>query len=296
MLVLIFKLDANYLEQAAAISQKVYERLRRAGGRRGGDAGERRAGRFRLPQPPRLAGAGPIAWRQMLLAIRTSRHFLIVILIFGGFVVAGGLFVPTGPNGPGVVAVPMMGIAMTMYLTLLFTIQLPWAFRGDVDHIDFLKTLPIHPVILTVGELAGGVLLLTLVQLLLFVLFTAAAPAGVLITLTTAAFLPPFNAMLLSLTNLMFLIYPVRAPVAGTFDFQTMGKWMFFFFFQMVLLLLLLAIPAALGGLAYLVSGYSPAAFGITTWLMLSAELPPLVMLVAWAFLRFDPSTETPVA
>ncbi len=232
----------------------------------------------------------------MLLAIRTSRHFLIIILILGGFVVAGGLVIPSGRSGPAAVAVPMMGVAMTMYLTLLFTMQLPWAFRGDVDHIDFLKTLPIHPMILTVGELAGGVLLLTLVQLVLFVLFTAASPAGAPITLVTAAFLPPFNLMLLSLTNLMFLIYPVRAPVAGTFDFQVMGKWMFFFFLQMMVLLLLLVIPTALGGLAYLVSGYSLAAFGITTWLMLAAELPPLVMLVAWAFQRFDPSTETPAA
>ena len=36
-----------------------------------------------------------------------------------------------------------------------------WGFRGDVDHIDFLKTLPIHPMMLTIGELAGATLLLT---------------------------------------------------------------------------------------------------------------------------------------
>ena len=297
LLVLILVLDANYLEQAAAISQKVYERMRRA--RMGGGVAmpaSARAGRLRLPQPPRLAGAGPIAWRQMLLAIRTSRHFLIIVLVLGGFVVSGGLFLPTGPNGPGALAVPSMGIGMTMYMTLLFTIQLPWAFRGDVDHIDFLKTLPMHPMILTVGELAGGALLLTLIQFLLFAIFTATSPAGARLTLITAAFLPPFNAMLLSLTNLIFLLYPVRPPAAGTFDFQTMGKWMFFLFLQLLVLLFLLIMPAALGGLAYLVSGYSLAAFGVTTWLMLAAELPPLVMLVAWAFQRFDPSTETPAA
>ena len=74
---------------------------------------------------------------------------------------------------------PLMGIGMTMYLSFLFTMQLPWAFRGDIDHIDFLKTLPMHPMILTLGELAGGVLLLTLIQLVMFAVFTAAAPAGV---------------------------------------------------------------------------------------------------------------------
>ena len=49
-----------------------------------------------------------------------------------------------------------MGIGMTAYLTFLFSMQLPWAFRGDLDHMDSLKTLPLHPMVLAVGELAGG--------------------------------------------------------------------------------------------------------------------------------------------
>jgi hypothetical protein len=253
-----------------------------------------RAGRFRLPQPPRLGGAGPIAWRQLVLAIRTSRHFLIVVLFLAAFCLAFGQFVPAGPDGPRAAVGPMMGIGMTLYMTMIFAVQLPWAFRGDVDRIDVLKSLPVHPLVLAIGELAGGVVLLTLIQVLLFAIFAATAPTGAPIILATAAFLPPLNVMLLSLTNLTFLIYPVRVPVSGSFDFQTMGKWMFFFFLQLLVMLVLLIIPAALGGAAYLVSGRSAAAFGITSWLLLTAELPPLVMLVAWAFERFDPSTEAP--
>ncbi len=33
---------------------------------------------------------------------------------------------------------------MIFYLTFIFSMQLPWAFRGDLDHIDFLKTLPVQ--------------------------------------------------------------------------------------------------------------------------------------------------------
>jgi hypothetical protein len=32
----------------------------------------------------------------------------------------------------------------------------------------------------------------------------------------------------------------------------------------------------------------------VTTWLVLAAELLPLVVAVAWAFQRFDVSTQTP--
>ena len=65
--------------------------------------------------------------------------------------------------------------------------------------------------------------------------------------------------MLFSLGNLLFLIYPVRTGRRTRFDFQTLGRMMLFFFLQMLLdASLLLVIPAALGGLAYLVIGLLP--------------------------------------
>ena len=189
---------------------------------------------------------------------------------------------------------PVMGIAMTFYMTFLFSMQLPWAFRGDVDHIDFLKTLPLRPAILAAGELTGGVLVLTVLQLVLFAIITAAAPLSWPIMLTAAAFCLPLNGLLLSLNNMLFLIYPVRHPAGTTFDFQMFGKMMLFFFLQLVLLFPLLGVPAALAGVAYLLAGYSWPAFAITIWLLLSAEVPPLVLAVAWAFQRYDVSTQTP--
>ena len=50
-----------------------------------------------------------------------------------------------------------MGIGFMAYMTFIFTMQLPWAFRGDIDHIDSLKTLPVAPLALATGELAGGI-------------------------------------------------------------------------------------------------------------------------------------------
>ena len=296
LLIVVLKLDANYIESAATISQKIYERIRRT--KQGGGIAmpvSSRAGRLGMPQLPWLAGAGPVAWRQLLLVIRTSRHLFIASLIMVGVVAAGAFASPVPAGVPGVSSfMPVMGIGMTFYMTFLFAMQLPWAFRGDVDHIDFLKTLPLRPAILAAGELTGGVLVLTALQLVLFAIITAAAPPSWPMMLTAAAFCLPLNGLLLSLNNMLFLIYPVRHPAGTTFDFQMFGKMMLFFFLQLVLLVPLVGIPAALAGVAYLLAGYSWPAFAITIWLLLSAEVPPLVLAVAWAFQRYDVSTQTP--
>jgi hypothetical protein len=160
--------------------------------------------------------------------------------------------------------------------------------------MDVLKSLPLHPIVLSTGELAGGVVLLSALQFVMLVLFTAAAPADALVMLVATAFLVPFNALILAVANLLFLIYPVRAVVGTTFDFQAFGKLMIFFSLQMLLMLPLLGIPAGLGVLAFVLTGFRWPVFALVAWLLLMAELPPLVILVAWAFQRFDPSTQTP--
>jgi hypothetical protein len=296
LLAILLKLDADYLEMAAIISQKVYERLRRSihGGGLAMPVGAR-AGRLRLPEFPWLGGAGPLAWRQLLVVLRTSRHLLVTSVLIVGMLAASFAF-QRGP-APGVQNPSLgsvVGVAMTFYLTFIFSMQLPWAFRGDLDQIEFLKTLPVKASLLAIGELAGGILLLTAIQFILFGLLTAAAPTGWPITLEAAVFCLPFNAMMLAVNNLLFLLYPVRLPAGTTFDFQMFGKMMLFFLLQVILLVPLFGIPAALGGLAYLLAGYSWPAFLLTSWVVLAAELVPLVLAVSWAFSRFDVSTQTP--
>ncbi len=297
LLWLVFRLDADYIESAATISQKVYERVRRTkqGGGVAMPAGAG-AARLRLRSLPWLAGIGPLAWRQLLIAMRTSRQVLIITLIMGVVFSLGFVFSQKGAMPAGASQlIPVMGTSLIFYLTFLFSMQLPWAFRGDVDHIDFLKSLPIRPEMVAVGELAGGVTLLSALQFVLLGLLTAASPTSWTGMLAAAAFCPPFNAMLLSLNNGTFLLYPARPSMGTTVELQVMGRMMLFMLLQFLLLIPLAALPAALGGGAFYFSGSSWAAFGITSWLVLVAEVVPLVLFVAWAFQRFDVSTETPV-
>ncbi len=293
LLILILVLDADYLESAAAISQKVYEQLRRT--KQGGGIAmpaSQRSLKLRIPRLPWLGGAGPLAWRQIMLAIRTSRYAIMISLGIGAMLFILAFTLPRG--GPGSeMAVPAMGIAFLLQLTFVFTMQLPWAFRGDIDHMDFLKSLPVSPLALAAGELAGGIALLATIQFVMLAAMLALGSSPSFI-LAVAALLLPFDVLMLVVSNALFLIYPVRFVPSTAADFQFFGRAMLFVLLQMLILVPTLGIPAGVGGIAFWISGFSWPAFAVTTWLVLLAELPPLMMLLAWTFNRFDPSTQTP--
>ena len=90
LLVLIFLLDAQYLEAAAAASERSYARMQRvrSGGAVAAAVGTGRP-RFRLPPLPRWGGIGPLAWRQLTTAVRSLRPVIVFVVVFaimvGGF-------------------------------------------------------------------------------------------------------------------------------------------------------------------------------------------------------------------
>jgi hypothetical protein len=293
LLIAVVRLDADYLEAAAATSSKIYEQLRRI--KQGGGfamPASARASRIRLPNPRHLGGIGPIAWRQLLLAMRTSRHVFVTVIFLAALYLAGIRFSP--PQAEIVALATSAGIGLVVYLTFLFSLQVPWAFRGDLDHIEFLKTLPVHPLALSIGELAAGVLVLSMLQIALLIVFAAAAPASAAAFLVAAVFSVPINGVMFGLGNLIFLLYPIRLVAGATFDFQSFGKMMISLMLKCVLLVPLLAIPAGAGAVAYLATGFWWPAFALGAWIVLVCELVPLARLVSWAFVRFEPGVDTP--
>jgi Putative ABC exporter len=292
LLALILKLDADYLESAAAISQKIYDRLQRM--KQGGGftlPASKTAARIQVRPFPWLGGCGPQAWRQLLLALRKSKYALILVAALGVGLLIVALMGPR--QDTGVPILPAMGIGLLSYFTFLLTLQVPWAFRGDIDHMDCLKSLPIAPLPLAIGELAGGVLLMAGIQFLLL-LVLALTQGSVVMTLVGFAFLVLFDVLMLALSNTLFLIYPVRMAQSSSADFQFVGRFMLFSVLQILILIPFVAIPALIGALAYVLTGYSLPVFAATSWLVLAAELPPVLFALAWRFDRFDPSLHTP--
>jgi Putative ABC exporter len=294
LLVLVLKLDADYLEGAAAISAKLYERVQRA--KQGGGLPlptSKNAARLRIPTLPWLGGAGPLAWRQLLLAMRTSRLVIAMSLGLACVLLVVALNVPGGTPGSEVV-VQTMGLGFIAYMTILFAMHLPWAFRGDIEHMDSLKALPIAPLAVATGELAGGVLVLAAIQLVVLAALLAANGNRAVI-ITAAAFVVPFDVLLLGVSNLLFLIYPIRMVQSNAPDFQLMGRVMLVMLLQFLILIPSLGVPAGIGAIVFWLTAFSWPAFGVTSWLLLLMELPLVLMLLAWLFERFDPSTEMPV-
>jgi ABC-2 type transport system permease protein len=293
LLVIVIKLDADYVEGSAAISQKLYERMKRA--RQGGGvamATSKAEARLRIPNLPWLGGVGPLAWRQLLIAMRTSRLVIILSLGIGCVLLVMALFAPSGPNKPELL-IPAIGVGFIAYLTFIFSMQLPWAFRGDIDHMDSLKALPVRPLALAAGELAGGVLVLAVIQSVVLMALVAAKGSPAVI-LTVAAFLIPFDVLMLGVSNLLFLIYPVRIVQSSAPDFQVMGRMMLLMLLQFLLLLPALGIPAAIGGLVFWLTGFWWPAFAATSWLLLVIEMPLVLIGLSSVFQQFDPSKDMP--
>ena len=179
------------------------------------------------------------------------------------------------------------------YLTFLLTLQVPWAFRGDIDHMDCLKSLPVAPLPLAIGELAGAVMVLAGMQFLLL-LGLALTQGNVAVTLLGFAYLVVFDVLMLALSNTLFLIYPVRMTPSSSADFQFLGRLMLFAVMQILILIPMVAIPALIGALLYMLTGYSVPVFAATSLLVLAAEVPPVLFALAWRFDRFDPSLHMP--
>ncbi len=294
LLLLVFKLDANYLESAAATTQRFLElrqRVRKAGGV--AVAAPKSSARLRLPRPGWLRGVGPIGWRQALLAMRTSHHVVILTtLVLVGSVIVLRFVVPNGADGPALYAA-WIGIGLLTYLTFLFSLQVSWAFRGDLDHMDCLKSLPIRSPAIAAGEIGGAVLVLLMIQLPLLAFLAAASGRSPTPVLAAATFAGPFDLLLLGSGNLLFLVYPTRMGGTTSADFQHVTRNLLFMLLQFLILIPVFGIPALFGLIAwFLTNGLWPAL--AAAWLVMAIEAPILLALIAWAYDRFDVSAHMP--
>ena len=288
LLAVVLVLDAHYLELSAAAGQRVYERVQHA--RRTGSTRLRTsagAARLRVPMLPRCGGAGPIAWRQLTTALRQSRSLLILLLLISlaaaPAMYAGGIKLAS-PNALA---------GMALWLSFMLANTLRFDFRGDVDHIDVLKALPVSPSAVVVAQLVAPVAVMTALQLVLFagalVMFKLPAPymlAGIMFVL-------PLNALMFAVENLIFLLFPGRYA-AGPGDLQGFGRQMVVFLMKLIALMLGAGIALGAAAGAYWTSDSWPAAVASAV-AVLWAEVIAVVPLVRAAYLKYDVSVDTPV-
>jgi hypothetical protein len=291
MLAIVIWLDANYLETAARVSQRRYERLHRA--RRGGIGvmSSRSSAGLSFRPLPWLAGAGPVAWRQLLGALRSSRGVLFLLAVIA---VSAGTVILTQRHAAGSSALgPVIGTGI--WINLFVVTMLRFDFRDELDRMDLLRSLPIRPAAIAAAELIAPVLVLTLMQALLLLAMGLSGMTPWPFLLAAAAFTVPFNILLAGIENLLFLMFPLRAAGLIAGDMQLFGRQMVVFFCKFLLLTTGLAAAAAFGTLGYILGGRSWPAFGAVAWVALCFVSIGMIPLLARAYARFDPSVDTPL-
>jgi hypothetical protein len=188
------------------------------------------------------------------------------------------------------------------WLTAFLSTMVPYDFRADVDRIDLLKTLPLPPSRIVVGQIAAPVLLVGTMQMItLIVAHFLWVRNDYWILPVMAAFIYLFNFLLFAIENFLFLTFPTRLVATTPGDFQLMGRHILLGVAKIFALLgallpaLVLVVPVLVVGMFLgldrrLVWSVSLLAAGMG----LAGAAVVLVPLIALAFVRFDVARDTP--
>jgi hypothetical protein len=288
----LFALDAQYLEASAAASERHYQRMQSLRSGQGVLAASSSSGkaRFSIPMLPRLGGVGPTVWRQLLMVLRS---YVLIFLVFG-LGVAGLIPLLVSSNeGAHSSQIVATTAAMLIGFPILLTQTVLCDFRGDVDRMEVLKSLPIRPAWLAVGQLLTPSLVVAAVQILV-------AAAGMMILgrfepllAAVGIFALPANFVIFGIENMLYLLFPMRLVATSPGDFQTSGRYMLIFFAKFMCLgpVILATLLAAL--IMQLITESLVVALA-AAWVVILICGVCVVPLVVLAFKRFDVATDTP--
>jgi hypothetical protein len=279
---LIVRLDRYAYEASVTASLKLHKRwiqAKRSGLLWGTQPVVARTSR----RPPVLCGIGPLAWRQLLAALRRSRKALLTFLALA--LLAGPVLVMAAA---GISQWSRMGLVFFLAVYVLPR-TLVFDFRSDLETMENFKALPLRPWKLCVGQLVAPVLLTSLIELVLLcsaALFLQGTPR--LVLLAMVPFLVPFNLLLYGLENLLFLLFPTPLVPVGRVDFDFLGRTMVEFAIKTALLLGGCGLAVAAGIQVLNATGRNWLAFAIVTWCVLTLIATVLLPLMSRAYARFD--------
>ena len=286
LLAIIILLDSHSSEASIAASLKLHKRWART----------RRSGLFWSAQPnvvrpfmhhpSLLRGIGPIAWHQLLTALRSSRKVLLVFL--GLAMLAGPLLVIASAD------ISIWSLIGGVFFAAVFVLPrtLVFDFRSNLDIMENFKALPLSPFKISIGQLVSPVLLTSAIELVLLgstAILLDETPRTILIGIIP--FLLPFNMLLYGLENLFFLLFPAPLVPVGRADFDFLGRTMVGFAVTATLLIGSCFLAASAGQMALNIIGSSSwLTFMGIAWLSLTLIAFTVLPLLSWAFNRFDVS------
>ncbi|MFO0953161.1 MAG: putative ABC exporter domain-containing protein [Isosphaeraceae bacterium] len=279
----ILALNAHFLEASANASARLYERVKRA---KRGDAwsgGGTRA-LVSVPMFPWLGGAGPNYWRQITTATRQIPRLVGVFSLFMiPTLVTMSLRRPVTADASSSSTI----VSLVVGLAVFAPAMIGFDFRPDLVRMEMLKTLPIRPGWLAVGQLAASATVLTLIEWVTLGVLAAWIKPDPAFVWGAAVLVPPVNLMMIAVENVYFLWFPFRMVGLNSLDFQAMGRQLLLVAGKFMSAGVAVGLSAAAGAGAYYVTGGWAFAL-LSSWLVLSACALALVPLVALAFEQFD--------
>ncbi|MFT5300424.1 MAG: hypothetical protein ACI87E_004010 [Mariniblastus sp.] len=160
--------------------------------------------------PPRIRGAGSLAWRQLLGAV----HYKATVATSLGipvFLCCIPLFADHGP----VLMLMNIVAGLVFYSFLLLPSALMLDFRRDVNRLAVLKGMPISPLAVTIGQLAAPVLLCSSFQLIVLIVAVATGSVIAWHAVIALVLLIPVNTLIFAIENYAFLLSPYRRNREG---------------------------------------------------------------------------------
>jgi hypothetical protein len=307
LLAVVFGLDADYLEAAAAYSTRVYSQIQRIRGGpaiSGGGDGPAPAVKARRTWPmlPRFGGIGPLVWRQLVTAVRSPGRLIGLVAIQA--VMTSVLLGAAGETG-GRVASPMALAVAVVVLSLFVSSVLPFDFRGDLDRLETLKTWPLAPWRLAVGQMLPPALVLSAFQWLMLAGLAVYAGVGTggsaveryvdLVVLGgCAAIALPFNFLLIGLENVLFLLAPSRQMAGTAGDFQSIGRNVLMMLVKFVALALIGVTAGLAVFMVQVTSGNNLLLMSAAAWVVLTDSAAILVPVAGLLFTWVDVNRDKP--
>jgi len=282
----VLLLDEGYVDAALRASQRRQRLLDRVSKGTIFVASSKSASAMELRPLAILGPPGAIVRRQAVSAWRTSRSWMLRLGLGLGFY---GFFLSRTAMG----AAPILS-SMAMFLVILFPQMMRFDFRGDIDHLDDLKSLPISFRAVALAELAVPTALFALLALAL------ALVGGVWFGLPVASLamialaIPPLALGVLALENFVFLLLPTRLFVpgqGGAFFFS--GRRMLLMILRLVLFTVGGGVGAGVAAIAWWITRSTTIAY-FAAWSVAVLLALLLTEAAARAFRSFDVSLDMP--
>lgn len=291
----VLVVDVDFRERSLVSSERRFERIRRMRRGRGGFASAAAPvnRRVRVPSFAFLGAGAPLARRQ---AFELGRGLRVLgsLAFMAGMAFVYVIVIPRWMN-PDQARTPGTSLAvLAVVFPLLATGGFSVDFRRDVERMGYLRSLPLRPTAVAVGEVFVAAALVGVADLLLLagaVWMFHGAVQGRMVALAAAVALP-VAWLAVTLENWLFLLFPARVQGDGVQQSAFVGKQLIKMFFK-TFALFAVAIAA---GLAALGGGWlaDTAGAAVAAFIVVAVACWAATWLLARAFAGFDLTVDAP--